>query len=111
MGLAHRQGQGAQVIAVECQNVECIKLHLVIVLARVQRVEIGDAVDAEHDRFAVDDELLVSVLQRGLDDPGIALAPVITAARDQPHAIAVALDPQPVAVILDLVEPIRVRGP
>jgi hypothetical protein len=27
---------------------------------------------------------------------GIALAPVITAARDQPHAIAVALDPQAV---------------
>jgi hypothetical protein len=29
--------------------------------------------------------------QRGLDDPGIVLAPVIAAARDQPHAIAVAL--------------------
>ena len=48
-------------------------------LARVQSVEIGNAVDAEHGGFAVDDELLVSVLQRGLDDPGIALAPVITA--------------------------------
>ena len=76
----------------------------------MQRVEIGDAVDAEHDRFAVDNELLVFVLQRRLDDPRIALAPVITAARDQPHAIAVALDPQAVAVILDLVEPIRTAG-
>jgi hypothetical protein len=35
------------------------------------------------------------------------LAPIVAAARDQPHAIAVALDPQAVAVILDLVEPIR----
>ena len=40
-------------------------------------------------------------------DPWIALGPVIAAARDQPHAIAVALDPQAVAVVLDLVEPIR----
>src|SRR5262249_728631 len=76
----------------------------------MERVEIGDPVDAEHDRFAVDYELLVSVLQRGLDDPGITLAPVIAAARDQPHAIAVALDPQAIAVILDLVEPIRAAG-
>jgi hypothetical protein len=35
-----------------------------------------------NDRFAVDGELLVSVLQRGLDDPGIALQPVIPAARN-----------------------------
>jgi hypothetical protein len=35
---------------------------------------------------------------------------VITAARDQPHTIAVALDPQSVAVKLDLVEPIRAAG-
>jgi hypothetical protein len=82
-------------------------MHLVIVLARVQRVEVGDAVDAEDDRLAIDDELLVSVLQRGLDDPEIALGPVVSAPRDQPHAIAGALDPQAVAVILDLVEPLR----
>ena len=43
-------------------------------LARVQRVEIGDAIDAEDHRLAVDNELLVSVLQRGLDDPGITAA-------------------------------------
>jgi hypothetical protein len=48
-------------------------LHLVIVLAGMQRVEIGDAIDAEDDRFTIDDELPVSVLQRGLYDPGIAL--------------------------------------
>jgi hypothetical protein len=34
----------------------------------------------------------------------------MTAARDQPHAIAVALDPQSVPVVLDLVEPIRAAG-
>jgi hypothetical protein len=110
VGLAHRQGQGPQVVAAERQNVEGVELYLVIVLARMQRVEIGDAVDGKDDGLAIDDELLVSVLQRRLDDPRIALSPIVSAARDQTHAIAVALDPQAVAVIFDLVEPIRAVG-
>src|SRR5262245_8391014 len=56
---------GHRIIAMR-ENVEGVELHLVIVLARIQRAEIADAVDAEHDRLAVDKELLVSVLQRGL---------------------------------------------
>jgi len=43
------------------------------VLARVQRLKVGYAVDTEDNRLAVDDELLDPVLERGLDDPGIAL--------------------------------------
>jgi hypothetical protein len=39
------------------------------VLARVQGVEVGNAVDAEDDSLAVNDELAMPVLQRGLDDP------------------------------------------
>jgi hypothetical protein len=38
------------------------------------------------------------------------LASVITAARNQTHAIAVALDPQAIAVVLDLVEPVWAAG-
>ena len=41
-----------------------------VVLAAVQRVKIGNAVDAEHHGFAIDDELLLPILQRGLSDPG-----------------------------------------
>jgi hypothetical protein len=37
----------------------------------------------------------------------IALGPVITVAGNQPHAIAVALQAQPIAVVLDFVKPIR----
>jgi hypothetical protein len=37
--------------------------------AGVQGVEVGAAVDAEHHGLAVDDEMLLPVLQRGLDDP------------------------------------------
>ena len=46
--------------------------NLVIVLAAVQAVEIGDAVDTEQHRLAIDDERADAVLQRGFDDQRIA---------------------------------------
>src|SRR6266566_6772820 len=97
-------------LAIECQDIEGVELHLVIVLSRMQGVEIGDAVDAENDRFTVNDELLLLVLQRGLDDPGITAGPIIAVARDQAHALSVALQPDAVPVILDLVKPVRSGG-
>jgi hypothetical protein len=54
MGHAHRQGKRAQIIAIERQNVEGIELHLVILPAGMQRVEIRDAIDAENDRFTIE---------------------------------------------------------
>jgi hypothetical protein len=39
------------------------------VLARVQGVEVRDAVDAQDHGLAIDNELLVPVLQRAFDDP------------------------------------------
>jgi hypothetical protein len=42
-------------------------------LAVVQRVEIGDAVNPEHRRLAIDHKLPVPVLQRGLDDRAVQL--------------------------------------
>jgi hypothetical protein len=76
--------------ALEREKVEGIELHLAIMLPRMQRVEIGDAIEAKDDGLAID-ELLVAVLQSGFDDPGIALGPVVSAARDQSHAVAIAL--------------------
>jgi hypothetical protein len=38
----------------------------------MERVEIGDTVETEDDRLAVDDEMLLTVLQGGFNDPGIA---------------------------------------
>ena len=73
----------------------------------MQGVEVGDAVHTEHHGFAVNDKLHVPVLARGLDDPGEAAGPVIAAAGDQAHAIAVAGHDQAVAVILHFVEPDR----
>jgi hypothetical protein len=72
-----------------------------IEVAGMESVEIRDAVNAEDDRFAIDDELLVPVFQ---------LRPVVAAARDQPHPLAVTLDAEPVSVIFHLVNPLRPVG-
>src|SRR6266550_1046796 len=50
--LAKVQGQLPQVLTLERQNIEGVELHLIIMPARVQPVEIGDAVDAEHHNLA-----------------------------------------------------------
>jgi hypothetical protein len=43
----------------------------------MKRIEIGNAVDAKDDSLAIDDELLLPVLQRSLDNPRIAVRPVV----------------------------------
>ena len=73
----------------------------------MQRVEIRDAIDAQDTCFAVDHKLLDAVLQGGLGNPGIALGLVMTAPGDQPHPIAVTLDADAEAVLLDFVKPLR----
>ena len=46
-------------------------------LAAVQRIEIGNAIDAEHYGLTVDHELLHPVLAYRLDDPWDALGPIV----------------------------------
>ena len=74
--------------------------------ASVQGVEIGCAIDAQDDGLAVEHKLLDAVLQGGLGNPGIALGLVMTAPGDQPHPIAVTLDADAEAVLLDFVKPL-----
>jgi hypothetical protein len=93
-------GPGTQILAVERQDVEGVKLHFVFMPAAVQRVEVGNAVDAEHHGFAIDHELLESIFQCHLNDPRIAAGPVVAASGDQAHAVAVALSAEAIAVIL-----------
>src|SRR6516165_9969564 len=76
----------------------------------MKRIEIGNAVDAQDDSLAIDDELLLTVLQRRLHDPGISFCPTIAAACDQPYAVAIALNAETEAVLLDLVKPFRAGG-
>jgi hypothetical protein len=72
----------------------------------MQRVEVGHPVKGEHHGLAIDHKSLGAVLDGCLDDPRVALAPVIAAASDQPHALAIPLDAQAIAVVLDLVKPL-----
>jgi hypothetical protein len=61
---AQAQWQRPQILAAEGQDIEGVELDLVVVPARVQGVKVGNAVNPEHDGLAVDDELLLAVLQR-----------------------------------------------
>ena len=49
-------------------------------LAAVQAVEVGDTVDAEQHRFAVQDQGAGPVTQRGFDDAWVSTAPVVAVA-------------------------------
>jgi hypothetical protein len=73
----------------------------------MQGIEIRHTINAQNDRLAVDHKMALSVLQRGFDDPWIALRPVVAVPGKQPHPIAVAFQTQPIAVVFDFVEPIR----
>jgi hypothetical protein len=78
--LPQAQGQRAQVITIKRKNVESVELYLVIVLARVQGIEIGNGVDSEDYGLAINDELLNPILQRRFDNPRISLRPIVTVA-------------------------------
>ena len=63
---------------------------------QMQRVKVGDAIDAEHDGLAVNDELPDAVLARYLHDPLVSVGPVVAAFGDQADAVAVTLQPEAV---------------
>jgi len=73
----HTQHQSRPVVA--DQDVEGVKLDLVM-LARVQYVKIGDAVNTEQHGLAVDGERVVQVAHGCLDDERIPAALVVAIA-------------------------------
>jgi hypothetical protein len=83
---------------------------LVVVGSAMHLLEIGDAILAAPDGFAVHRRR--RDLQRGhrLDDAGIAIAPIKASAGEEPHPIAVAAGDQAIAIVLDLVQPLWTGG-
>jgi hypothetical protein len=79
-------------------------------LPGMQSVEIRDAVDAEQHGLAIDHERGRAVLERSLDDERIPVGPVMAVPGEQPYALAFAMDDQPIAVMLDLMDPVLTRG-
>jgi len=55
--------------------------------AGMERVEIGITVYAQDDRLAINDKMLLAVLQRRFDNPGEAFGPVVPAARRERRAL------------------------
>jgi hypothetical protein len=73
----------------------------------VQGREHRNAIAVADHRLAVDRQRPRLELGRGSRDGRISVGPVEAAACKQPHRVAVAPDLQPVAVVLDFVDPIR----
>ncbi len=104
------QGQITQVISSDGEYVESIELRFVVVPARMQRVEIGDAVEPEDYDLPLNGEVFLAVLQRSFGNPGITLGPVGAAAGEQTHAPLLADNQHPIAVVLHFVEPVWTAG-
>jgi hypothetical protein len=44
------------------------ELHFIVMLARVQRVEVGDAIDAKQDRFTIEPKFVWRILRTAPDE-------------------------------------------
>ena len=71
-------------------------------LTRVQAVEVRSAICAEQNSFTVNHEGALAVSQRGLDNQGKAVAPVVPVAGEEPNPLAFTLNYLPITVVLDL---------
>jgi hypothetical protein len=101
VGFAQAQWQLAQIITVERQAIERVKLNLGVVLSGAETPSTPRTT-----ALAIDDELLAPILERSLGDPREALRPVIATTGDQPDPVAVTLHSEAVTVIFDFVEPL-----
>jgi hypothetical protein len=105
IGLAHGERQFPQILAIERENVEHVELNLVIMPARMQAVEIRDAVHAQQHRLAIDHKRTGEVAQRA----EIPIASIVAVAGEQAHALALELDDQAIALMFDFMEPVLPR--
>lgn len=79
-------------------------------LAGHQRGKIRYAVNTQDDSLAVEDKLLGPDLTSALDDPRIAVGPVMAVPGEQPDPGVVADHDHPEAVVFDLMEPVGTGG-
>ena len=78
-----------------------------VLLAAVETVEVGPAIDAQQHGLTIDHEGSIAVAQRSFGDQREPAAPVMTVAGPKPNARAVALEDKAISVVLDLMEPVR----
>jgi hypothetical protein len=98
------------ILAIQLQQVERIQKHRVVMATGMKPVEIRLAVRSSPDRFPVHYDGLYPERQEVFDYPRILVRPVVASAGVEPDSIAVVSGNQPVAVMLNLMDPYRPAG-
>jgi hypothetical protein len=88
--LAVTQGHGAEVLAIKFEEIEAVQHGLADGAVAMQGIEDTHAVRAADAGFAVQDERAGAQLHCGGRDRRIAGGPIVAAAGEEPHDVAVA---------------------
>jgi hypothetical protein len=105
--LALDQWQLAQVVAVVLQQVEGVQHHLTAPSSVPQRMEVRRPVVVRDHGLAIDQKRCRLEVERGINDGRETVCPVMAALGEAADARAIPPHHQPVAVVLDLVNPER----
>jgi len=84
-----------QIVALERENVEGVKLNLFVMPARNQAVKIGDPVNTKQGGLAIQHKGRGADLRRGFNDERKSVGPVVTVPCEQSHSRALPLNDQP----------------
>ena len=95
----------AQIVVVKFDQVEGEQYRLLATLLAPQRMEVRCPVLAGNHGLAVDQERMRVDAKRGVNDGGEAVGPVMTVAGEAVDAPVIPAHHQPVAVMLDFVNP------
>ena len=100
----------AQVRAVMLRQVKRVQHCLGASVSAPQCMEVRPAVISGDYDFAVDQERMCLKASSGFDNGREAVGPIVAVPREAAHAQAIAARHQPVAVVLDFVNPQRAGG-
>ena len=107
--LARLQRLAPQILAIQLQEVEGVEEDMLARRLEPQPFEHRQPVLIAGDRLAVDQARADLEPVNGLDDERIARCPIVPVPRQQPYTDGVSARHEAVAVVLDLVNPVRPR--
>jgi hypothetical protein len=95
-----------EIDATQFQQVEGVQEHPVVVGSAVEPLEVGHPVEVAADRLTVQDQGARPKARHCLSDEREPVRPVVAPAGEQPDPVVLLPDDQPIAVVLDLVNPV-----
>ena len=104
-GLTHFKGLSAQVLTVKFQQIKGVQERLGLILTAAEDIKPGQPTLITAHHLAVDQTGPHLQVVHGFDHQREAVGPVITSPGDKPDADCISTRHQPVAVVLDLVNP------